>query len=90
MRKRGPVSRTTRYLRTREAKALGCDVEQLPDKRGSNTKACGQNHGRWNTGKIVSSGGYPKIRVGKEHPLADPNGYAYEHLLVWVSGGKQA
>ena len=29
-----------------------------------------------------------KIRVGVEHPLADPNGYAYEHLLVWVSAGR--
>jgi hypothetical protein len=25
--------------------------------------------------------------VGKGHPLADPNGYAYEHLVVWVSAG---
>ncbi len=28
-----------------------------------------------------------KIRVGEDHPLADPNGYAYEHLLVWISAG---
>ena len=45
-------------------------------------------HGRWNNGKIVSSHGYVKTRVGKEHPLADPNGYAYEHLVVWVSAGR--
>lgn len=31
--------------------------------------------------------GYIRVRVGKNHPLADPNGYAYEHLLVWVSAG---
>lgn len=46
-----------------------------------------QDHYRWND-KIVSSHGYTKIRVGVDHPLADPNGYAYEHLLVWVSAGK--
>lgn len=44
----------------------------------------GSNHPRWNN-VIISSHGYRKIRVGVSHPLADPNGYAYEHLLVWVS-----
>jgi hypothetical protein len=37
--------------------------------------------------KIVSQQGYVKIRVGKSHPLADPNGYAYEHLVVWCAAG---
>lgn len=36
---------------------------------------------------MVASNGYVKLRVGAEHPLADPNGYAYEHLVVWVSAG---
>jgi hypothetical protein len=27
------------------------------------------------------------LRVGKEHPLADANGWTYEHLVVWVSAG---
>lgn len=48
----------------------------------------GHNHHRWNDAKIVSSQGYAKIRVGPEHSLADPNGYAYEHLLVWVADGR--
>ena len=43
---------------------------------------------RWSKDKIISSHGYVKVRVGVEHPLADPNGYAYEHLLVWVSAGR--
>lgn len=47
----------------------------------------GPNHPKWNTAKMISAEGYVKIRVGKVHPLADPNGYAYEHLLVWVSAG---
>lgn len=42
---------------------------------------------RWNNGKIISSGGYVKLRVGKGHPLADSNGYAYEHLIIWISAG---
>jgi hypothetical protein len=29
-----------------------------------------------------------KVRVGKGHPLADPNGYAYEHLVVWCAAGR--
>lgn len=37
---------------------------------------------------MIASNGYVKIRVGRGHPLADPNGYAYEHTLIWVSSGK--
>lgn len=48
----------------------------------------GSKHYRWNKGCILSSHGYVKIRVGIDHRLADPNGYAYEHLLVWVSDGR--
>lgn len=44
------------------------------------------NH-RWNAGRMLSGDGYVKVRVGREHPLADPNGYVYEHLLVWVAAG---
>lgn len=29
--------------------------------------------------------GYVLIRVGKTHPLADPNGYVREHILVFCS-----
>lgn len=47
----------------------------------------GPAHPRWSEKKMLSSDGYVKVRVGKDHPLADPNGYAYEHLLVWVSAG---
>jgi HNH endonuclease len=47
----------------------------------------GAEHPRWNTARIVSTQGYVKVRVGRAHPLADPNGYAYEHLLVCVSAG---
>jgi len=58
------------------------------DKRGKHGHhANGDAHYRWNDGKIISSHGYVKVRVGTDHPLADPNGYAYEHLLVWVSAG---
>lgn len=46
-------------------------------------------HHRWRAGGIISSSGYVKVRVGKTHPLADPNGYAYEHLIVWVSAGNK-
>jgi HNH endonuclease len=55
-------------------------------KRGYETRS-GPHHARWNEGKMIASNGYVKVRVGRDHPLADPNGYAYEHLLVWVSAG---
>lgn len=45
----------------------------------------GSAHYRWNGGTIITKDGYRKIRVGKSHPLADSNGYAYEHALVVVS-----
>lgn len=60
--------------------------------RGSNPISWGHHksgpdHPRWNHGAIIDEDGYRKIRVGVDHPLADPNGYAYEHLIVWVSAG---
>lgn len=48
-----------------------------------------QRHYRWNVGGKLASNGYVKVRVGKGHPLADPNGYAYEHLVVWCSAGNK-
>lgn len=48
----------------------------------------GSSHHRWNKAKIVTPHGYIKVRVGIDHPLGDPNGYAYEHLVVWVSSGR--
>lgn len=58
-------------------------------KRGKHgNHARGAKHHRWNDGRLVSSHGYVKVRVGRAHPLADPNGYAYEHLLVWVAAGR--
>lgn len=48
----------------------------------------GPNHPKWNDGRMLSEDGYVKLRLGTEHPLADPNGYAYEHLVVWVSAGR--
>jgi hypothetical protein len=49
----------------------------------------GTRHYRWNSGRMIASTtGYVKLRVGKEHPLADGNGYVYEHLLVWIASGR--
>ncbi len=81
-------SKSAYYRRLKKAKALGCSIDEVPDGRGKNKKPSGPDHYRWNNGRIISSEGYAKVRVGKDHPLADPNGYAYEHLLVWVSAGK--
>jgi len=52
-------------------------------------RVCGEKHYRFNRGTMLSSHGYVKLRIGKEHPLADSNGYAYEHLVVWVDSGRE-
>lgn len=84
-----PFSKTTYYRRLRRAKALGCRMEDVPDGRGKHGHhARASAHPRWNKSRIVSQEGYVKVRVGRGHPLADPNGYTYEHLLVWTSAGR--
>ena len=57
-------------------------------KHGNHVK--GDRHYRWNKKRITSTDGYVKIRAGHAHPLADPNGYVYEHLMVWISAGREA
>lgn len=75
--------------RDRRAKQLGVPVDELPDGRGRHgAHSRGRRHHRWNAKRILSSHGYVKVRVGRDHPLADGNGYAYEHLMVWVSAGR--
>lgn len=75
--------------RERRAKALGIPVEMLPDGRGRHgNHARAADHPRWNSEQLLSSHGYVLLRVGVDHPLANPNGYAYEHLVVWVAAGR--
>ena len=81
-------SKTQYYRRKRRAEQLGCSIDDLPDERGKHGNHIrGSAHPKWNGGRIISEDGYVKIRVGLRHPLADLCGYAYEHLVVWVSAG---
>ena len=81
-------SKSTFYRRRKRAKKMGCSVDDLPDGRGKHLHhASGGGHYRWNNGVIINKQGYRLLRVGPEHPLADPNGYAKEHALIWVSAG---
>lgn len=52
-------------------------------KHGNHVR--GSAHPRWNHGRMLSDQGYVKVRVGRSHPMADPNGYAYEHDRVAVA-----
>lgn len=45
-------------------------------------KQTGAKNPNWRGGRTVDPRGYVLIRVGKDHPLADVRGYAYEHRLV--------
>lgn len=38
-------------------------------------------------GSFIASNGYIKIKVGRRHPHADRDGYAYLHLIVWLASG---
>jgi len=80
-------SKTTHYRRLKRAKELGCSVDELPDLRGKHKNHVrGPSHHKWNE-TLIDEKGYKLVRVGLTHPLADPNGYAHEHLLVWCAAG---
>lgn len=59
----------------------------MPEGAHNNRARASRQH-RWRPGGQVASNGYVKVRVGRGHPLADPNGYAYEHLVVWCAAGR--
>lgn len=80
-------SKSTYYRRLKKSVELGCSIDCLPDGRGKGSKSSGAQHYRWNSGRMLSKHGYVKVRVGAEHLLADSNGYAYEHLVVWCAAG---
>lgn len=60
----------------------------MPRGKHSNHPRASAQH-RWKPGSRVGSNGYVKVRVGRKHPLADPNGWTYEHLVVWVAAGNR-
>lgn len=75
------LSRSGQYRR-RKREAIGI----TEDRRGQHTNyRRGSEHYRWRDGITLSSHGYLKIQVGKSHPMADPNGYAYLHDLIAVT-----
>lgn len=78
------IERKRRYRARKHAEKYGAGAG---DQRGKGPKAKVSAHHRWNRGRMLNEDGYVKIRVGTDHPLADPNGYAYEHLVVWCAAG---
>lgn len=80
--------RKRRYRAKQHAKKFGPGACDMRGKHGNHVS--GRDHPRWNDSQILSSDGYVKVRVGKSHPLADPNGYAYEHLVIWISSGRRS
>lgn len=79
-------SNTTYYRRLKRAKELGVSPDELPDGRGKHRNHVkGSDHYRWNSGRLMTSDGYGLIRIGRQHPMADPNGYCREHDLIMAS-----
>lgn len=52
------------------------------------TDQTGANNPNWKGGRVVEPRGYVLVRVGKDHPLADVRGYAYEHRLKAYEAGQ--
>lgn len=79
----GRVVSASQYYRLRRAATdLGCKLSEVPDTRGKhNNHVKGTNHHRWND-VLKSTDGYELVRVGKDHPLHNANGYAYKHRVV--------
>lgn len=42
----------------------------------------GENNPSWKGGKFSLTTGYVKVKVGKDHPMTDSNGYTMQHRLV--------
>lgn len=47
----------------------------------------GKHPWNWKGGRTVTQDGYVLIFVGKDHPIADVRGYAYEHRLKAYNAG---
>jgi len=77
--------RGKRYREREHEKKFGPGAGDQRGHHGNQVK--GSAHPRFRGGTSLSSHGYLKIQVGQGHPLADPNGYAYAHILCWVSAG---
>lgn len=55
-----------------------------------NARPGAKNH-RWRgSERMRSSHGYTRVRVGEGHPLADSEGFAYEHIVVWCAAGNRS
>lgn len=80
------LERKRRFRARKHEERYGANAGDQRGKHRNHVK--GPESPRWNRDKkIISNHGYVRIRVGRAHPLADPNGYAYEHLVVWASSG---
>jgi hypothetical protein len=51
-------------------------------RRRISASTTGENNPRWNGGTRINSHGYRQRWVGVAHPMADAQGYVFEHRLV--------
>lgn len=82
-------ARQARYRMRKKIEKHGAAAADMDMRGRHGNHARAERNGRWNDERVISSHGYVKIRVGRDHPRADPNGYAYEHLLVWLTAGRR-
>ena len=78
------IERKRRFRQREHEARYGPGAGDMRGRHGNHAK--GSANARWNRdARLLSSHGYVLIRVGTEHPLAFGNGYAYEHMLVWIA-----
>ena len=73
--------RRRRYRARQHAARFGTDAPA--DMRGRHANHVrGEQHYRWNAGRLLTSHGYVLVRVQPGDRLDIGNGYAYEHIVV--------
>jgi hypothetical protein len=81
------LERKRRFRLRQHVEKFGEAAGDMRGKHGNHAR--GPAAGRWSSDRMLSSQGYVLLRVGNDHPLAFGNGYAYEHLIVWASAGRE-
>lgn len=76
-----PVSAETRALLS----AVSAGLKRSPETRARMSAAqMGERGSQWRGGRSIREGRV-MLYVGREHPMADVYGYAYEHRLVFAN-----
>lgn len=66
----------------KKARSIGYYVPASVEYKNRSIARSGERSATWKGGRKLTPKGYVQV-LKKEHPRADPNGYVFEHILVW-------